>query len=225
MALVGNRYIAASDPGAVGFGYEWADTTTGNIYERDTGNSAWVLAGNSDVRYRGCVPITGGALAGALTGAHGLASLTSPNFQTAAKVDGVNVATVNDLATAVATMNKQIELLVASAVAASQVGSSAKPLVAAASGFVQHTYDEWVALSPSRQFTIPLPTYTVNGVSEQALEADCKWAASLCTAGGSPVVEIDPITAGSRTYEIDWSGSTPSGTDGYAVSYVIVAVR
>ena len=41
MALIGNRYTQSTDPGAVGTGYQWLNSTTGNLYERNTTNTAW----------------------------------------------------------------------------------------------------------------------------------------------------------------------------------------
>ena len=46
MALIGNRYTQSTDPGAVGTGYQWLNTTTGDLYERNTTNTAWVIVGN-----------------------------------------------------------------------------------------------------------------------------------------------------------------------------------
>jgi hypothetical protein len=82
MALVGNVYIQASssDPGSVGFGYQWAQTDTGNLYARNTANSGWNLIGNANQASLGDLPLSGGAMTGAITGAHGLMPLAGGNF-------------------------------------------------------------------------------------------------------------------------------------------------
>lgn len=74
MPLVGNTYIQASssDPGAVGFGYLWAQTDTGLLKARNTTNTAWVTSANLNSVNFGHVPLAGGALTGAISGATGL---------------------------------------------------------------------------------------------------------------------------------------------------------
>ena len=99
MALVGNRYVNATDPGAVGAGYQWLNTTNGNLYERNTSNTAWVSQGNVNSALYGAAPISGFTAQGAINGATGLAQLASADFQ-ALKLNAVNVATVNDLSDA-----------------------------------------------------------------------------------------------------------------------------
>ena len=99
MALVGNRYVNATDPGAVGAGYQWLNTTNGNLYERNTSNTAWVSQGNVNSALYGAAPISGFTAQGAINGATGLATLSASNFQSL-QLNNVNVATVNDLADA-----------------------------------------------------------------------------------------------------------------------------
>ena len=99
MALVGNRYVDATDPGAVGAGYQWLNTTNGNLYERNTSNTAWVSQGNVNSALYGAAPISGFTAQGAINGATGLATLSASNFQSL-QLNNVNVATVNDLADA-----------------------------------------------------------------------------------------------------------------------------
>ena len=117
MSLVGNRYIATSDPGAVGAGYQWLHSTTGDLKERNTSNAAWVYVGNVNLINYGSLPTTGGAMTGAITGVTGWATVASPNFTTSAKLAGVNLATTNDLTalqnTLTASVNAQIESLFA----------------------------------------------------------------------------------------------------------------
>lgn len=86
-------YQQASDPGAVGAGVEWTNTTTGDVYRRDITNSAWNKMFNVGVVNGGLLPLAGGNMTGAITGSHGLAPLDSPAFTTNATL------TSNDLAT------------------------------------------------------------------------------------------------------------------------------
>lgn len=94
MALVGFRYIQSStmDPGAVGFGYQWAQTDTGNLYERNTSNTAWVIVGNINQTYLGQLNRGGGTTTGAILGAHGLMPLAGADFTSAPTING-NVIT------------------------------------------------------------------------------------------------------------------------------------
>ena len=95
MSLVGNRYIQANDPGAVGVGYQWLDTDTSLLYERNGSNTAWVQVYNTNQTNGGLLPQTGGSVTGAITGTTGWAPSDNPNFATAAKIAGQNIATVN----------------------------------------------------------------------------------------------------------------------------------
>jgi len=112
MALVGNRYIEETDPGSVGAGYQWVHPETGVLKERDTTDTSWTTIGNVNTANYGMLPLAGGAMQGAITGVSGWAPSTSPNFATSARLNGVNLATVNDLTslqtTLLALINSQI---------------------------------------------------------------------------------------------------------------------
>ena len=160
MGLIGNRYVEASDPGAVGTGYQWQETGTSNLYERDSGNSDWVLIGNTDQVGLGNLPTTGGAMSGAITGVTGWAPEDSPNFTTSAKRAGVDLADMNDLATLesnmIALMNAQIQSAFES-LPSILVGNNvvvASSTLSITMAFNTHHGDSW-----SGYVTIPAPQY------------------------------------------------------------------
>ena len=124
MALIGNRYTQSTDPGAVGTGYQWLNTTTGNLYERNTTNTAWVLVGNVNLVTLGALMRTGGVMSGPITGVTGWAPLDSPDFTTVAKLSGVNLATVNDLTALQTALEARIKAEAQAAVATALGGVS-----------------------------------------------------------------------------------------------------
>lgn len=172
MALVGCRYIQATDPGAVGAAYEWANTSTGNLYIRNTTDTAWVLIGNIDNASLGNVPITGATMTGALNGVTGWAPLDAPNFTTSTKLGGIDLATVNDLSAMETAIYNALDSKISSAI------SSSTATITVNSKIAKLTGDGYKQYSDSDQtFTIPLPTYPGSG--ETAAEADCVWMASI----------------------------------------------
>lgn len=85
-------YQQASDPGAVGAGVFWVNTTTGVFSVRNTANSAWVQIGNVNEANLGLLPLSGGTMTGAIEGAHGLLPTDSPAITTNATLDGDDLA-------------------------------------------------------------------------------------------------------------------------------------
>lgn len=94
MALI-QMYAQASDPGAVGAGYIWVNTTTGDMKVRNTANSDWTIIGNADAPNLGLLPLAGGTMTGSIEGAHGLLPSDSPAITTNATLDGDDLATKN----------------------------------------------------------------------------------------------------------------------------------
>lgn len=80
-------YSQVADPGAVGAGKTWYNTGTGDIKYRNSSNSQWTFAGNSDVSNLGLVP-----------GVTGFASSDAHDFPTSVKKGGIELATTSDLA-------------------------------------------------------------------------------------------------------------------------------
>lgn len=165
MALVGNRYIQASDPGAVGFGYQWANSSSGILYERNITNTGWVAIGNANSTSYGLLPLTGGTMTGAIAGVSGWAPETSPDFNTSAKLEGVNLATTNDLSTLQTTLEDYVDQQVASALASQGVVSTITSDTAIQTGSL-------IGATATTSVTIPLPTFPDG---QQATEAQCKW--------------------------------------------------
>lgn len=118
--LAGNVYIQASssDPGAVGFGYEWYQTDTGNLYIRNTANTAWVIEGNANQTYIGNLSRQGGAMTGPITGSHGLMPLAGGNFTNAPTINNQSIATIDYVDTRDDYVLSQISSQVQAAIAA-----------------------------------------------------------------------------------------------------------
>ena len=146
MALVGNRYVNATDPGAVGAGYQWLNTSNGILYERNTSNTAWVSQGNVNSSLYGAAPISGFTAQGAITGATGLATLSASNFQSL-QLNSVNVATVNDLADAQTAILKAVDSKINSGLAGINSSSIYSTLFA---------FDEGILNDGD---TVPLPSF------------------------------------------------------------------
>ena len=146
MALVGNRYVNATDPGAVGAGYQWLNTTNGNLYERNTSNTAWVSQGNVNSSLYGAAPISGFTAQGAINGATGLATLSASNFQSL-QLNNVNVATVNDLADAQTAILKACDAKINSGLSGINASSIYSTFLAFGQGVIAHGA------------TVPLPNF------------------------------------------------------------------
>jgi hypothetical protein len=131
VALIGTRYIQASssNPGAVGFGYEWWQSDTGAIYYRAPDNSGWVLLGNVGSANLGLAPVSGFTAGGALLGSHGLipvaatSSFTNtPNVKTGS-TPGVLMALMSDVDHSFDALNPTIEATVTKAFSAFPIPS------------------------------------------------------------------------------------------------------
>ena len=167
--LVGMRYTQSADPGAVGTGYQWLNSTTGNLYERNTTNTAWVLVGNVNLVTLGALMRTGGVMSGAITGVTGWAPLDSPDFTTVAKLSGVNIATVNDLTALQTALEARIKAEAQAAVATALGGVSGSQNIALGFGIL-------AGATATTPVTIPLPIFP-DGV--QATQSQCKWIVSF----------------------------------------------
>ena len=172
MALVGNTYVQATDPGSVGFGYFWANSSTGDLYARNTSNTAWVKQGNLNQAQGGSLPLAGGAMTGAITGVSGWAPETSPDFNTSAKLEGVNLATTNDLSTLQTNLEDYVDAQVASAIASQGVTSEVASNTAIQTGTLK-------GATATTAITIPLPVFSDG---QAATEAQCKCIVSVYDA-------------------------------------------
>lgn len=167
-SLVGNCYIGTGSLPTPVAGYTAQDTSTGNMYAANTSATAWNLIGNANETNIGLFPISGGNLTGAIGGSHGLATLDSPNFTTSAKLDGVDLATVNDLSSTETSILNSISPKITEAVASTSNAITVSANIARATGILTFT--------TSTPQTIPLPTYP-DGTT--ASESDCKWFVGL----------------------------------------------
>ena len=172
MALVGMRFIQATDPGAVGFGYQWANSSSGILYERNITNTGWVQIGNTNSTNYGLLPKTGGTMSGAIFGVSGWAPETSPDFNTSAKLEGVNLATVNDLSTLQTNLEDYVNAQVASAIASLGVTSEVSSNTAIQTGTLK-------GATATTAVEIPRPVFSDGQVAD---EAQCKWIVSIYDA-------------------------------------------
>jgi hypothetical protein len=190
MSLVGNRYIQATEPAAPpSTGYQWLDTDTSILYERNGANTAWIQVYNTNQTNGGLLPISGGSVTGSITGTTGWAPSDNANFATSAKIAGQNIATVNYVNQQVNSFNDLISAKVSQAIAASTTTSTANNNIAKNGiGLKLNGYFSPVSgpqnTAPANPNTagvistlIPLPSYP-NGGGE-AQESDCVWMASM----------------------------------------------
>jgi len=225
MSLIGTVYIQPTDPGAVGYGYQWANSSTGNVYDRNTSNTAWVFQRNSNQAQGGALPVSGGAMTGAITGASGFAPISSPAFTGSPNVAGVNLVTqtvlTNSLAALTTTLNNDIASAIASVTGTFNINGQ----LAIKSGTV------------SDGGTIPLPNYggtnprqaTISEVMALMVgpetytyqtDGNASHRVFTCTASGALVVTCnEPITAGG-------GGSSQGTVAGASVAnYLIICLR
>ncbi len=198
--LVGSRYIGTGALPPPVAGYDAVDTTTGNRYDANTSATAWNLVGSVNQTNEGMLPLTGGTMTGAITGATGWAPLDSPNFTTSAKLGGLDLVTSTTLSTAITNVNNGISTKVTSAVASLSAGISVKGSVSIGTGIL--------TFSGTTPQTIPLPTY-LDGTMATAI--DCKWVIGL-VGGVWPCGRSDPN--GDTTL---LNTFTPSSNTGYCV--------
>jgi hypothetical protein len=218
MTLVGNRFVEASDPGAVGAGYQWMNSTTGDLYERDTTNASWTLIGNVNQANYGQLPLTGGNMSGAIAGVTGWAPNDSPNFTTVAKLLGVNLATVNDLADLETTLEALIVSKVDSAIASSSSSVSFGNNLVVATGKVGP------ATTPTGTMTIPAPVFPdgIAATADQCFVIASSWTISAASGG---MTAIDVHNVGTS---LEWMSkcSEAGGMDqAGSINYLVIAIR
>ena len=189
MSLIGNRYVQANDPGTVGVGYQWLDTDTSLLFERNGSNTAWVQVYSTNLTNGGLLPQTGGSVTGAITGTTGWAPSDNANFATAAKIAGQNIATVNYVNQQVTSFNDLISAKISQAIAAStstanvnaKIGKSGKGVKN--NGYFSPSASTQPPGTPTPSEVgvitqkIPLPFYPNGG--DEAQEGDCIWMASM----------------------------------------------
>lgn len=224
--LTGSTYIGTGSLPTPVAGYSAIDTTTGNEYRANTSATAWNLVGNVNSTNLGLLPISGGAMTGAITGATGWAPLDSPDFTTSAKKGGLDLATTADLATTSNNILNSISPKITEAVAATSAGITVKANIAWAVGVLTFAAG---ASQPAAQ-TIPLPTYP-DGTT--AVQSDCKWVVAPIELGfgvglAGPNNQVfqysaDPTTT--RTFAAFTLDSNGLGYLQVKVMYFIIGVK
>ena len=232
--LAGNVYAnpSSSDPGAVGFGYQWAQTDTGNWYYRNTSNTAWVFAFNSNQVNMGLLPLSGGTMTGAILGASGLMPTSGGDFSVAPTINGNTIATTAYVDTQIATVQASITTQIATAIA--QIpGLSVGSKIAIGAGRAAMTMSGGGGPTPTGTYTLPLPVYG-DGTTAVQSEVNGRYYAWLANwSWGDEVVssevsayDIKEQTANSRTFI-----ATYTNNSGVAVSptlyigYIIIGIK
>ena len=230
MALVGSTYIQASssDPGAVGFGYSWAQTDTGVILYRNTSNTAWVTLGATTSTNLGLTPKSGATMVGALTGAHGLMPVdASVNFTGLPHVAGSynsDVALVTDLTTLQTGIDSQISAQVQQALAS-------LPSVGLNSNICHWSGTAGGSQSPANTTPVAIPITGTYADGSSPIASECIVFASASTlswpspAGGAiacylQMYNSDPLQWLCYTFEANGSGYTAG-----IVNYTVIAIK
>lgn len=189
--IIGNRILNGTAPVASDVpqnnlqGYQWQNGTT--LYEWNTGTSQWIQIGNLGNSGYGLLSKAGGAVTGAITGPSGLAPIDAPNFSTSAKLNNVNLATVDDLSALETKINATIDSKISSSISTSQssltIGNNIK------------ITREIVAIPTNTDYEIPPPFWTSNGVNQEQIPwANSVWFAHAISLGGdnNPATNINP---------------------------------
>ena len=230
--LVGSRYIGTGSLPTPVAGYDAIDTTTGNQYVANTSGTAWVLVGNVNTLNLGLLPIAGGVMTGAITGATGWAPSDSPNFATKAYVAGKDVATTDELSALETRIMDSISPKITEAIASTTASVGVNSKVAKSIGVLTFTPPTAFTIPPVQ--TIPLPTYPSG---EVAKESECVWCVfpveltyATGNAGGmneSLLFSVDPTTT--RTFSAYTHVTSGSSADlvyqACKIGYMIIGIK
>lgn len=229
--LTGNCYIGSGSLPAPVVGYDAIDINTGHKYSSDTSSTEWVLIGNVNEPNMGLLPLSGGAMTGAITGSTGYAPINTPDFVSSAKLDGLDLATINDLTNMQTTILDAVTPLINQAIASTTSSISVSSKIAFGHGTL--------TFSTGTPQTIPLPYYPGN---IQATEEECVWAVSpkwmyvptglssggadviyLFTTDGQQAHPVDPTTT--RTFSFGGIRQDKAYWQPAEVTYLIIGVR
>lgn len=181
MTLIGNRYLKDTEPtgadGTIAYGYQWLNSSNGNLYERNSSNTAWVLIGNVNNANLGLLPLAGGTMTGAINGSTGWAPLASPALTGSPTKNGLEIATIDDVNGTTTNIYDTVQSKITEAISSTTTAINVKSKIAMASGVFDFTsgFGTSDSAHPNPPQTIPLPYYPSG---EQAVEADCVWFAS-----------------------------------------------
>lgn len=219
MALVGNTYYQSSgvNPGAGHPMYYWNQTDTGNIYIRNSGDTDWILVGNSDIANLGSLALGGGNMNGAITGAHGLSPADENDFTKSLRVGTHHVATQTYVDAADTTLAASI---------ATEIASSLSSIPALSlSSKVAFAKGDWSFTGTATGKIIDRPFYS-DGI--QAAASECLWFvfwSDFDNAGTDGNYQYRITETSDRVYDL--LAQKVEGTLGYfaRVTWVIIAFR
>lgn len=245
---MGWDYIQSNDPGAVGLGKTWLGSSSGNLYIRNTTNSAWTPIGNIDSANLGSLPATGGAVSGNITGNPGWAASDFHNFATTASIAGVSIATINDVTSRITALEALIGQQISNAVATYASGLTFRDRIAVRAGRqMGATWDIPIVL-PIQYTDEDNPTVMQYGDGTAVDPSECVWMVSIAGNGdkGSRNVIPTGLSGGGQDHTIVFRDTTDSayvnpntvssflaydylasGGDKHpqAVHYIIIALR
>lgn len=178
MAIIGNLILQASMPvsqdvpGNNLLGYLWQDTDDSKVYTWNGTN--WIYYYTAGVINGGLAPKSGFAATGPITGAHGLAPISSPNFQTSAKLNNVDLATVTQLDDLETSILSTVDNKISEAIASAQTGLSISNNIMVKRGYILAEHDTLKQ--------VPAPVWP-DGTT--AAWTDTTWVANIVANGGS----------------------------------------
>lgn len=230
--LVGSRYIGTGSLPTPVAGYDAIDTTTGNQYVANTSGTDWVLVGNVNTLNLGLLPITGGVMTGAITGATGWAPSDEPNFATKAYIAGKNVATTDEISTMQSTIMDSISPKITEAISSTTASVGVNSKIAKAEGILIFVSSDGWSIPPVQ--TVPLPTYPSG---EVAKETECVWLVSPIELKYSVGLDRNYVQTFqystppnvSRTFsaysKIVGSGGSNGSIVGCKIGYMIIGIK
>ena len=247
--LNGFRYIGDVEPANGYAGYQWFDTTTGEIAEwtgtnlyPTPGAGTWRKIYVNNLDDGGLLPRTGGAVQGAITGPAGWAASDNYNFPTSLKVSGQNVATVAYVNQQVVAFNDLISSKISQAIssATSSINTNANVakygVGALGNGYFEPTSAVSTSVAPDAFAPIPLPKYPDGGL---ASESECVWigapgsmTAAFTTENGTNAFNYSATAkmyfqqTGNRIYQGYWLNTyTAAGPGTRSLPYVAIGMN
>ena len=231
------QWITSTDPSmsnSVSAFDEWDNPITGDINLRTPANDGWTFVGNANQEFLGLAPRSGFDATGPITGVSGWAPTDSAAFTTSATLDGISLATLNDVNSLESLLNASINSKVTTAINNYQKKVSVSDRFAMGGGVLTFTFtNNNEGTFPAVQ-TIPLPTFESDGVS--ATEAQCKWLVAPIyqvfndyTSGGHTyqhfVYSTNPMTSRTFAARTDTDNSGSGDTLTCQIGYIIIARR
>ena len=195
-------YTQTGDPGSVGVGKTWLHPTTGVLKVRNTANTAWTTIGNVDDQSFGSLLTSGGAVSAAITGNPGWAAFDAHNFPTAASINSVAIATINDVTSRISALESSIVPLISSAIATYSSSLTFLSKIAVHTG---------VSAQPAWNSVVTLPTnggFQYDG-GTAVKEPECKWIVErLGNSNTSQWVWPTGLSGGGQDYRAYFRNTT-----------------